>query len=907
VHLLLTCLLAPAHAVDRYVGPDDAHPTLADALAVAADGDVLYLRPGLHAGGDSVAVDVTIIGLGGVPGTVLRGGGDAVLTVESGTALTVEGLSIDGAGLGRGIDVRPRGSLFAERVAISDCAAPDGAGLRVEGGTATLLDVVLVANHAAGAGGGAQVLGGGDLVVDDGRWAGNTAVRGGGLAVDDGVASLVSVAMDHNTATADGGAVWSVGTVELLASSLCGNMADGLGGGVAVLGGAAALRAVALLDSVGGAVHSEGIATLRNLSVLGTVGDGVSSSGEVTLDDSLVAWTDGTGTVNVATSYTLFYANSLHYDGRAGDADLYDMDPLLAAYTPDGLCADVLLPGRDSPLVDAGTPSARDRDGTVADIGATGGATALALHWEDGDGDGAPWLMDCNDAVPDRSPALAEVVADGIDQDCDTRDACWRDADGDGYGGDVAVQVAGASCELHAGVALVGGDCDDRDPGASPGRREVCGGGDDDCDGLTDDADPSLDPLSVSTWYRDGDGDGYGDPEDALASCAPPDGYTADPGDCDDLDPSVSPAGIELVGDGVDQDCDGSETCYTDADGDGYGVPELVLSDDLRCEAAGVADRTGDCADDDAARNPATREVCSGVDDDCDGLTDDADDSVLADTWYSDGDGDGDGDASRSAAWCLPPTGWVATATDCDDRDPRVEGLDADGDGITTCDGDCDDADVGTYPDAPEFCDGLDQDCDGAPDDGFTLTTWWADADGDGFGDADAPQEACAAPPAHVDDATDCDDTAPTTFPGAPPVVADGVDQDCDGAEECWMDADGDGVGSDVVQPGSGGCRGAGESAETGDCDDADPDRAPGLPEVPDDGIDQDCDGTDAFGVDPTSPEPTGDTGTSGKPGDAPAGWFCSAAGGAGGWVWLAAPLWFGRRRRVAPRQSSSR
>ena len=76
----------------------------------------------------------------------------------------------------------------------------------------------------------------------------------------------------------------------------------------------------------------------------------------------------------------------------------------------------------------------------------------------------------------------------------------------------------------------------------------------------------------------------------------------------------------------------------------------------------------------------------------------------------------------------------------------------------------------------------------------------------------------------------DCDDTDPTIFPGAPEVADDGIDQDCDGSD---LTADADGDGFDSIAAGG------------TDCDDTDPTIFPGAPEVADDGIDQDCDGSD--------------------------------------------------------------
>jgi hypothetical protein len=188
-----------------------------------------------------------------------------------------------------------------------------------------------------------------------------------------------------------------------------------------------------------------------------------------------------------------------------------------------------------------------------------------------------------------------------------------------------------------------------------------------------------------------------------------------------------------------------------------------------------------------------------------------------------------------------------------DGDDPDCETcLDLDLDGVTDCDGDCDDADPNTWPGAPELCDGVDNDCDGVvPPDELT------DADGDG-----AP--ACA----------DCDESDAAVFPGAPE-LCDGIDNDCDGivpADEVDDDGDGfaecdgdcddadgavfpgapeicDGVDNDCngVADDDPGCGcpdddGDGVSTCDGDCDDADPAVYPGAPELCD-GIDNDCDG----------------------------------------------------------------
>ncbi|MEO0605141.1 MAG: putative metal-binding motif-containing protein, partial [Myxococcota bacterium] len=88
----------------------------------------------------------------------------------------------------------------------------------------------------------------------------------------------------------------------------------------------------------------------------------------------------------------------------------------------------------------------------------------------------------------------------------------------------------------------------------NPGADEICDGLDNDCDDTVD-----VDAVDATVWYVDADGDGYGDADTTVVECDQPTGTVAIDGDCDDDDIDISPEGKEIVGDGIDQDCDGSD------------------------------------------------------------------------------------------------------------------------------------------------------------------------------------------------------------------------------------------------------------------------------------------------------------------------------------------------------------
>lgn len=314
--------------------------------------------------------------------------------------------------------------------------------------------------------------------------------------------------------------------------------------------------------------------------------------------------------------------------------------------------------------------------------------------------------------------------------------------------------------------------------------------------------------------------------------------------------------GSALLG-GDPNECDSMATFYPDSDHDGYPTSYFYSGNtDLRITAntcavipgyvkltSGKSGPQYDCYDNDANSRPGAAEICDFRDNDCNGQVDDGMESV---TWYRDYDRDGFGRPQDSMQACAQPShpnwNYVQNADDCasnltglvdtvgsiypdapelcDGRDNDCDGdvdedFDLDGDGVTLCAGDCDDTNNASYPGATEDCDdGVDQNCDG-----IDLSCSEIDGDGDG-----SPLS------------MDCNDANASVYPNAVELCGDGIDQDCSGSDLSCLDVDNDGDGV---------------TENEGDCNDADATLHLGNMEICGDGLDQDCDGQDEICSEP--------------------------------------------------------
>lgn len=333
--------------------------------------------------------------------------------------------------------------------------------------------------------------------------------------------------------------------------------------------------------------------------------------------------------------------------------------------------------------------------------------------------------QDCDDHKANVNPESPEVC-DFLDNNCNGKTDegvaidTYPDTDHDGHGDDSADPVP--NCPGAVGYALINDDCDDSDPEVFKGQFEICDGKDNNCD-----PERLIDEVQEQApWFLDVDGDTYGDPTSTpIFSCYRPKGRVLSQNDCNDNNNKINPNATEIC-DGLDNDCNGW------ADARAKGVNNFEDDD-----GDGVADADcggEDCDDTDPRTAGGAEEVCDHIDNDCDG---EVDEQTVQNIWYLDEDGDGWGVVIGSAlASCNPLAGRASRFGDCDDTNNAI------------------------HPEVTEYCDGLDNDCDGVVDEGasvycrldnalstctqgacrvFSCTAGFVDADGDAENGCETP------------------------------------------------------------------------------------------------------------------------------------------------------------------------
>lgn len=346
-------------------------------------------------------------------------------------------------------------------------------------------------------------------------------------------------------------------------------------------------------------------------------------------------------------------------------------------------------------------------------------------------------LTACSDGRDGASPRLdsgySQDTGDNADiqngPDVISYDGGFEDAGMDAHSGnEVCIDNDRDGFYIAAGCGLI--DCDDNDDTVFPGARERCDYKDNNCNN-------QIDEGVLQNYFRDDDEDGSGDVSEFVEDCVMPEGHVANSDDCNDNNETINPSARELC-DKIDNDCnhtiDDDCECFVDE------TAECGETDLGECEygtqVCSIRGEWSECL----GYIGRIREVCDGLDNDCDGFIDDG---VLR-VFHLDQDGDGFGDPESTVEDCVPPDGYVENRTDCDDSNPMVwryisAFVDGDDDGFgageveMVCSGivlpqgyalndlDCNDENRLVHPNARELCNGDDDNCNREIDEGYDI------------------------------------------------------------------------------------------------------------------------------------------------------------------------------------------
>lgn len=587
-------LLSRGAAATLEVGTPGGFATVPDALAVAVDGDVIEISPGVYDGplrlGD---VEVELVGIDGsaVTSLVPPIGPEptaATVVVDGVAPVTLRGLSIDGGGQQRALYTRDA-DLFGEDLALYGGFGGYGADLSVHDSDLTLVDVVIDRPIATLTGGHVEVLssvldfervtisnantidgiGGAAYLYDTNAafrsctFVDNVAAEGGALFIEATASNLVTIddsLFEGNDATSGpGGALFQFdGHLRVARSTFRDSSATDVGGTLAHLDG----REFAFVDGLverGHGLLGGGLALLDVAEVV------VSRSS--LLDN--VSDTDGGGILIVGETVdlggNLFCGNA----AQSGGAVQLTGDPDLAAGIHHNRFVGNAAEVEGAAITVVGGPLQLWQN-TIAGSTTTGGRGAVYANG------GAIATATENVFVFSVGAGAFSVPPAGIDGGYNLfagNDLNYTTTSGD--------ETDGSWSNVFENPKFRGyvpGDC-------SSDLRPA-------------DDSPLIDGGDPTKTDEDGtrcDIGAYGGA--GAAALLDLDGDGVIDGDCAPFDPDKVTGSEEIVADGIDQDCDGSDLCWLDDDGDGVGA--AVVVGPIGCDGPGIVLTGGDCDDTD--------------------------------------------------------------------------------------------------------------------------------------------------------------------------------------------------------------------------------------------------------------------------------------------------------------------